>query len=93
MIGYSLWRKKNLYSLLGTSIVANLITQSLLWIVLHLFFQEYLVALWAAELFIWLIESALLYFPRANDLSLKESLLLSLSMNLASVSLGWRLPV
>lgn len=90
--GYSIWRKKPLRPILFTSVVANLITQSLLWIVLNLFFQHYLITLVAAELLIWLIEGGLLYTIPANHLDLREAILLSLFMNLASFVLGWFLP-
>ena len=90
--GYSIWRKKPVRSILFTSVVANLITQSLLWIVLNLFFQNYLAALLIAEILIWMIESFLLYRFRANRLGLQEATLLSLFMNSASFGLGWFLP-
>jgi len=91
--GYSLWRQKPLGPILFTSILANLITQSLLWIVLNLFFQHYLIGLIAAEVFIWIIESLLFYCIPANRLRLPEAIFLSLSMNLASFALGWFLPI
>jgi len=90
--GYSLWRKKPLAVLLLISILANLLTQSLLWIALHLFFQHYLIALSISEVFIWLIESRFLYSLSANELSLREAIFLSLLMNTASLSLGWFIP-
>ena len=91
--GYAVWRKKPLGPILLTSITANLITQSLLWIGLNLFFREYLFTLLAGEILIWLIESFLLnYFP-ANRLGLWEAVLLALLMNLGSFAIGWFLPV
>jgi hypothetical protein len=93
LIGYSLWRKKPVKSILFTSICGNLITQSLLWIVLTLFFQDYLVTLLIAEIFIWIIEAVLLYSIRANQLRFKEAILLSLGMNGLSFAIGWHLPV
>jgi len=90
--GFSIWRKKPVRSILFTSVVANLITQSLLWIVLNLFFQNYLAALLIAEILIWMIESFLLYRFPANRLGLQEATLLSLFMNSASFGLGWFLP-
>ncbi|HEX6036284.1 MAG TPA: hypothetical protein VFY83_17730, partial [Anaerolineales bacterium] len=62
VIGYSLWRKKPIKPILFTSIWGNLITQSLLWVVLNLFFQNYLVTLLTSEILIWVIESGFLYF-------------------------------
>jgi hypothetical protein len=91
--GYSIWRKKPVRSILFTSVVANLITQSLLWIVLNLFFRHYLIALAIAEILIWGIESILLYSIPANHLRFKEAILLSLAMNVSSFALGWFLPI
>lgn len=68
-------------------------TQSILWVVLHLFFQSYLVTLLISEIMIWLMESLLLHLIPANHLGFKEALLLSLGMNLSSFTLGWFLPV
>lgn len=68
-------------------------TQSLLWIVLHVFFAHYLVALMVTEILIWVLESLALYFVPSNRLALKDALLLGLSMNLVSFGMGWFLPV
>jgi len=93
MIGYCIWQRKSIRPILVTSIIANLITQSFLWIALNLFFQHYLITLFIAEVFIWMIEAVLLsYFP-ANRLRFAEAILLSLCMNLASFALGWFLPI
>jgi hypothetical protein len=89
VIGYSIGHKKPLGPILITSIVANLVTQSFLWIVLNLFFQHYLIALLVAEVLIWAVESILLYFIPANRLRFAEAVYLSLLMNLASFALGW----
>jgi len=91
--GYSIWRRKPLVPILLTSIAANIITQSFLWVILNLFFQHYLVTLLMGEVLIWLLESFLLYRFPANQLSLKEAVLLSLSMNIASFGFGWFLPI
>jgi hypothetical protein len=88
-----MWRKKPLRPILFTSIIANLITQSFLWIVLNLFFQHYLVTLLAAEAFIWIIEGFVLRYVSANQLTCTEAISLSLSMNLLSFALGWVLPI
>ena len=91
--GYSIWGGKPLGPILLTSFIANLITQSLLWIGLTLFFQHYLSTLLIAEFFIWMMESALLYYTPANRLRFVDALFLSLTMNLVSFVLGWFLPV
>ena len=92
-VGYALWRRKPALPLLFTSICINLLTQSLLWIGLNLFFRQYLIALAIAEVLIWGLESILLYVVRATELRLQDAVVLSLSMNLASFALGWLLPV
>jgi len=92
-IGYSIKCKKPIGPILITSILANLITQSFLWVVLNLFFQHYLITLLIAEILIWMIESLLLYRFPANRLRLPEAALLSLFMNLTSFVLGWFLPI
>ena len=93
VIGYSLWAKKPAKTILLTTVSGNLVTQSLLWILLNLFFRQYLITLLIAEILIWLLESFLLYSIRPNYLNLKEATLLSLGMNTASFGLGWFLPV
>jgi hypothetical protein len=92
-LAYSIWRKKPILAILLTSILANLITQSLLWIALNLFFQHYAATLSVMELTIGLAESVLLYGIRVNQLSLREALGLGLLMNVSSFGLGWFLPV
>jgi len=93
VIVYSSWRKKPLGPILFTSIIANLITQSFLWIVVNLFFQHYLVILIAAEVFIWIIEGFVLCYVSSNQLTFTEAISLSLSMNLLSFAIGWVLPI
>lgn len=93
VLGYSVWHKKPVTPILITSVIANLITQSSLWVVLTLLFRHYLIALLVAEIIIWLIESYLLYRLPINLLRFQEAIFLSLSMNLASFALGWFLPI
>lgn len=92
-LGYSLWREKPVRPILFTSIIANLVTQSLLWVVLNLFFRQYLIVLIIAEILIWFIEGLLLYLVPANRLDLQEAVIFSFTMNLASFALGWFLPI
>jgi hypothetical protein len=91
--GYSGWRRKPAFPILCTSVCINIFTQSILWLILNLFFRHYLVALLVAEVLIWGIESILLYAIPANQLQFKEAILLSLGMNLFSFMFGWFLPV
>lgn len=85
---YSRWRGKPFAPLLLTSLSVNLITQSLLWVGLILFFYPYWLVLTALEICIWLIESLAFFRVRANWLSLKEALYLGLVVNLSSFSAG-----
>jgi hypothetical protein len=93
VLGYSFWRGKPTRPLLCTSICINILTQSFLWVGLNLFFRHYLIALMVAEVLIWGFESILLYAVPANQLQVKDAMLLSLSMNLLSFAMGWFLPV
>jgi hypothetical protein len=79
--------------ILATSVLGNLLTQSMLWIVLSFSFRYYRLALALTEIAIWGIESFLFYVVPANQLKLKEAALLSFLMNGISLALGWFLPV
>ena len=93
VIGFSRWKKKPVRPILFTSICGNLVTQSLLWIGLNLFFRNYLVTLLIAEILISAMEGLMLYSIRPNRLNPKEAIFLSLGMNATSFMLGWFLPV
>ena len=93
VLGYCIWSEKPVRPILLTSICANIVTQSLLWGVLSVFFQHYIIALLITEAFIWVIESLTLYFIPTNQLRCSEAMSLGLSMNLVSFALGWFLPV
>jgi hypothetical protein len=90
---YCVWQRKPIQPILFTTVSVNLITQSLLWILLTLFFRYYLMILFLAELVIWISEGVILSSIRANKLRLTDALLLSLGMNLVSFGVGWSLPV
>ena len=92
-LGYAIWQRKPIGSIFTTSVFVNLITQSLLWVVLSLFYQHYLVVLLSAENLIWVLEGCLLCGLRFNHLKLREAFFLSLMMNLSSFGIGWFLPV
>lgn len=92
-VSYAFRRRKPLLAILGTSICGNFITQSLLWLSLNIFFDQYLAALILVEVLIWSLESLLLYFVAFNQLHITEAMLLSLLMNTASLAVGWFLPV
>lgn len=90
---YCVWRKKPAGKLLGTSLLVNVLTQVVLWAVLRIFFQYYLITLFVSEVLIWLGESLLLYYLVKEQLKLFEAFLLSLCMNTVSFGVGWFLPV
>jgi hypothetical protein len=90
---YAIWRRKPLKYLLLSSLCANLFTQSFLWGALNLFPLHNLVTLFIAEVYILGMEAAILYLFRYNQLKLREAILLSLVMNLASFGIGWLLPI
>ena len=91
--GYSLLKKKPLAGLLLASVIVNGLTQIMLWGVLTLFPQHYLITLFTAEVFIWLIEGIFLYLFPASQLQWTEAFPLSLGMNLSSFGIGWFLPI
>lgn len=90
---YSRWRRKPLVSILQTASLVNLLTQSLLWLVLTLFYHAYLPTLLLTEAGIWLTEATILRLVPANRLAWGEAFLLSLGMNFLSFGMGWVLPV
>ncbi len=93
VLSYAFWKHKPAARLLLASLLANLLTQSILWVVLNLFFAHYLIALIISEVCIWWMESGILRFFPASRLNWQEAILLSLGMNLASFAIGWFLPI
>lgn len=93
ILGYCRRSGKPLLPLLGTSVIANILTQSMLRVVLTVFFQYYVVVLLITEVLIWLVESFLLSLPIQNQMKLSDALRISLLMNLVSFGVGWFLPV
>jgi hypothetical protein len=89
---YARWCRKPAPSILITSLLMNVVTQSLLWIALNVFFQDYRFTLLLAEGLIWLVEGMFLHVVRSNQLNINEALLLSLLMNGVSFGLGLLLP-
>jgi hypothetical protein len=91
--GFASWRKKPAGRILAASVLANALTQSLLWGALNLFPGHYLIVLFVMEFFIWPLEGVLLHYFPASRLDWREALSLSLGMNLASFGIGWFLPI
>ncbi|MCC6300777.1 MAG: hypothetical protein IT314_15940 [Anaerolineales bacterium] len=93
VLAYSILAKRPAIPLLLVSLVVNIFTQSLLWIVLQFFFRHYLVTLFIAEALIWLTESFLLYRLSNGRLDLRSACALSFCMNASSFGIGWFLPI
>lgn len=93
VLGFARWRGKPWPSLLLTACLADVLTQTLLWLALTTLDADYLRVLVAAEVGIWLLEAVFLRCVPANRLTWREALLLSLAMNLVSLGMGWFLPV
>jgi len=93
VFAYCRWIGKPLHPILSISVAGNVLTQGMLWGVLHFFFRYYLAALLISELMIWFVEAVLLTLPGKTQVTLRQALWLSLLMNLASFGIGWALPV
>ena len=93
VLAYSLWRKKPTLALLLSSTGVNIMTQLGLWLTLNVSFHDYVATLFAAEYLIWVAEGLAMHLYRPNHLRWREAMLLSLAMNLTSLSIGWFLPV
>jgi hypothetical protein len=90
---YSTVQKKPAGRLLVASVIVNVLTQSLLWIVLQVYFSYYLIALFMMEIVIWLVESLLVFRLSGGHLNLKSAMTLSFLMNVTSFGIGWLMPV
>lgn len=90
---YAVRRRKPLWPILLTSLLGNIVTQSLLWVTLTLLFQHYLATLLIAEILIWLMEALFFHGVKWNHLSTGEAVFLSFISNLSSFGLGWFLPI
>ncbi|MBN1427430.1 MAG: hypothetical protein JXB07_03535 [Anaerolineae bacterium] len=93
VITYTFCHKQPAAKLLLNCFIANLTTQSMLWLMLSLFPDHYLETLLATEAHIWLIEGIMLKLLSDNQLSWQEAVSLSFGMNLTSFGVGWFLPV
>ncbi len=93
VLAYAFWKRKPAGRILLASLLANILTQSMLWVVLNLFFDHYRIALLTSEVCIVWIEGAFLRLFPDTRLTWKESIVLSLAMNVSSFSIGWFLPV
>jgi len=89
---YSRVKKKTTSLLLGSSILINLLTQSVLWLGLGIFYKLYLPFLLLSEVIIWLVEGIWMQRSVKGELNYREAFTLSLLMNAASFGIGWFLP-
>ena len=85
--------KKPARNILLTALIANVLTQTALWVLLWFLVRPYWMVLLVAEIGIWAIESLVLQALPSNQLRLAEAMRLSLWMNLISFGLGLVLPV
>ena len=90
---YALWRAKPAARLVLAVVIANILTQIILWAALNLFPGQYQVTLLATEVVIWFIEGAILYLFPDSEMGAVEAFGLSLILNLASFAVGWFLPI
>jgi hypothetical protein len=74
-------------------VLANILTQIILWAVLNFVPGKYLATLLATEVVIWLVEGAILYLFPESELGAVEAFGLSLVLNAASFAIGWFLPI
>ncbi len=66
----------------------NLISLPIMWFVFPLLIRVYFIYLTISEVFVILLESAILYFFNKQAITMKQSFLLSLCMNLVSFLIG-----
>jgi hypothetical protein len=90
---YAALTKKPAGNLLLASFIVNVFTQSILWIALGIFFRYYLIALFTAEVLIWMAESLMMHRLSIGQLTMREAIFISLFMNFASFGVGWLLPI
>jgi hypothetical protein len=88
-LGYALWRKRPLVTLLTTILLLNLATQPALWMTIRALDSRYSwIAISFAEGIVWLVEAVGLFLVQRKSVKFTEMLLLSLVLNLASFGVG-----
>ena len=93
VVWFANYYSKPVSSLLLSSMLANIFTQSLLWLTLAFSPLDYLITLIFTEICIFLIEAFILFIIFTNQLTFRQALVLSLGINLASFTIGWFIPV
>ncbi len=84
------WRLKwPIIRLLAASVIANILSQFVLYGSLAVFVGNFLTSLIIAEILVCLFEAAVLKFYPKIGLSWRQSLLLSLGMNALSLAVGY----
>jgi hypothetical protein len=89
---YAFWRKRPRTKLLTIVLMINLITQPVLWIILHNFAGSSSWHLAIGEAIVWLVEGGILALALRKEAKFWEALALSLALNLASFGIGVLLP-
>jgi hypothetical protein len=91
---YAAWRKRSIVTLVSLVLLANVITQPVLWLILVAGGATTpVLSLALAEVFIWWIETMLLYLTQRKTWTFKETVGFSLLLNLISFGIGLLLPV
>ena len=92
-MAYAAWRKWSRLPLLTGILIANTITQLLLWASLEAVAGG---SLWSAlligETMIWLIEALIVYLTQRSTMRKRDALLLSLGLNTISFAVGLLMP-
>lgn len=93
-LGYAAWRKLARLPLLTGILIANTITQLLLWASLEAVAGGSLwTALLIGETMIWLIEALIVYLTQRATIRKRDALLLSLGLNAVSFAAGLLIPL
>ncbi|MGD2104611.1 MAG: hypothetical protein PVJ55_05795 [Anaerolineae bacterium] len=95
VLAYAAARGLRIWHRLAYVVLANLVTQPVLWCFMVLVPADmpYFPALAVGESLVWVIEAFLLRLVTDRRLTLKKALHLSLSMNVVSCGVGLLLPV
>jgi hypothetical protein len=89
VLAYAIVWKRSRLRWATAVVIVNLITQPLLWLVVESFaYGPFLDLLAATEVGVWLLEGVLLFWAQRRAVSFRETLLLSLAMNVASFVVG-----
>jgi hypothetical protein len=92
-MAYAAWRKRPRLPLLTGILIANTITQLLLWASLEAVAGgSFWTAMLVGETTIWLIEALIIYLTQRSTMRKREALLVSLGLNAVSFAVGLLMP-